>query len=227
MKFAVRAVILRFLILLLPLIPLSADSFSDNLSWAARGSLFVFAANNGPAADPIPILPSLGVSLAWNFWGPLSLELSEDLYFSNYEYDYERGYPMACSVENRSAFVLGFLTGIQLSAFFPIDSKGIGVRVYGGPAMDIRVIIQSFGNNYTPDKEDIKNQTEAISGYFWGEGRWLYPVLGAGMDFPLTEKYLLGFDLRTWFPLYRLWTDKNLPGIDGWRFGAGFRITPR
>jgi len=29
------------------------------------------------------------------------------------------------------------------------------------------------------------------------------------------------------FTLYRLWTDENIPAIDGWRFGVGLRITPR
>ena len=53
------------------------------------------------------------------------------------------------------------------------------------------------------------------------------PVFGAGMDFPLNDKLLLGFDLRAWFPVYKLWTNDNTPAIDGWRFGAGLRITPR
>jgi len=74
---------------------------------------------------------------------------------------------------------------------------------------------------------DASLQTEAIRKYFWSDSRWFFPVFGAGMDFPINENFLLGFDLRTWFPVYRLWTDKDLPAIDGWRFGVGIRLTPR
>jgi len=203
----------------------------DNINWSARGSILYFAANNGKGADPAPILPSFGVSAEWPFWGPLSLELTEDIYFTNYEYNSTLGYAMACNPENRSAFVMGFITGVQLTSFFPIKNKDIGVRVYGGPSADIRLVVRAFGlhpDDFTGDIEtDAGMQTDAIRKYFWSGGRWFFPVLGAGMDFPVNEKFLLGFDLRTWFPLYRLWTDKNLPAIDGWRFGIGVRLTPR
>jgi len=225
-----RAVI--FLTCLLPF-SLGADSFWDDIQWAYNGSIFHFAAGNGvQGADPAPILPSFGFSTAWNFWGPLRLEFTEDIYFTNYEYNAALGYPMACNLENRSAFVMGFITGIQLTGFFPIGGNGVAVRVYGGPAADFRLVVLAFGLNHPDDftgdiATDAQLQTNAILDYFWSKGRWLFPVFGAGMDFPLNEKLLLGFDLRTWFPIYRLWTDKALPAIDGWRFGVGLRITPR
>jgi len=228
-----RIILAAFLFFLLPLFSLNANSFSDNVHWAMNGSIFYFAADNGrQGADPPPILPSIGVSFAWQFWGPLRLEMTEDLYFTNYEYNSKLGYAMACNPENRSAFVLGFLTGVQLTGIFPIGKNGIDVRVYGGPAMDLRLVVLAFGLNHPADftgdiETDAQLQTDAISDYFWSEGRWFYPVFGAGMDFPINDRILLGFDLRTWFPLYRLWADKELPAIDGWRFGVGLRITPR
>jgi len=221
------------LLFLLTVFSLSADSFWDDVTWAASGSILILAADNGSqGADPAPILPSVGFSAAWQFWGPLSLEVTEDIYLTNYEYNAAYGYPMACNPENRSAFVMGFLTGIQVTGVFPIGKNGIDVRVYGGPAMDFRIIALAFGLNHPSDftgkiETDAQLQTDAISKYFWEKGRWILPVVGAGMDFPLNEKILLGFDLRVWFPLYRLWTDENIPAIDGWRFCAGFRVTPR
>ena len=228
-----RILAAAFLFLLLPLFPLGADSLTDDIHWAIHGSIFYFAADNGrQGADPAPILPSFGASVAWQFWGPLRVELTEDLYFSNYEYNTERGYPMACSPENRAAFVMGFLTGIQVVGFFPLGGNGIDVRVYGGPAFDFRLVTLAFGLNHPSDfsgdiETDAQLQTNAIREYFWGSGRWLTPVFGAGMDFPISENFLLGFDLRTWFPMYRLWTDDDIPAINGWRFGIGLRITPR
>ena len=216
------------------LLPLGAASFVDNINWATGGSLFYFASGAGKqGADPAPIIPSVGFSCAWQFWGPLRLELTEDIYFTNYEYNTTLGYPLPCNPENRSTFVMGFLTGMQLTGFFPIGGKGTGVRVYGGPAADFRLIVLAFGLNHSSDftgsiETDAQLQTNAIREYFWNKGRWFLPVAGAGMDFPLNEKFLLGFDLRTWFPIYRLGkADQHIPKIDGWRFGFGLRITPR
>jgi hypothetical protein len=216
----------------LALIPAAADSFWNNVNWSTRASILYFAADNGKQdADPAPILPSMGFSAEWRFWGPLRLELSEDIYFTNYEYNSTLGYAMPCNPENRSAFVMGFITGFQLAGFFPIGKNGIGARVYGGPAADLRLVVRAFGlhpDDYSSGdiKTDAGLQTEAIRKYFRSDGRWFFPVFGAGMDFPINENFLLGFDLRAWFPVYRLWTDKELPAIDGWRFGVGIRLTP-
>jgi len=221
-----------FFVLNLFLIPVSA-AFGDDFHWAIHGSVLFFAADNGrQGADPAPILPSAGGAFAWQFWGPLRVELTEDIYFTNYEYNSALGYPMACNPENRSAFVMGFITAIQLTYVIPIGNSGTAVRVYSGPAADFRLVVLAFGLNHPSDftgniETDAQLQTDAILEYFWSEARWLLPVMGAGMDFPLNEKFLLGFDLRVWFPLYRLWTDENIPAIDGWRFGVGLRITPR
>jgi len=214
------------LIFFLTLIPVSADSFWDDVNWSVRGTILYFAANNGSGADPAPILPSLGVSADWSFWGPLKLEVSEDIYFTNYEYNSTLEHAMACNPENRSAFVMGFITGVQLTWLVPISDNGINLRVFGGPSADIRLVVPAFGL-HPDDKDDARSQTNAIRKYFWSDGRWFFPVLGAGVDFPMNEKFFLGLELRTWVPLYRLWTDSNLPAIDGWRFGIGVRLTPR
>jgi hypothetical protein len=223
-------VILSFL---LPLTSLSANPFPENIKWAIHGSIFYWAADNGKqGADPAPILPSLGASAAWHFWDYLKLELTEDIYFKNYEWNNKLQYAMSCNPENRSALVMGFFTGLQLSSHIPFGKSGIIARVYGGPAIDIRMVFLAMGLNHPADftdniETDARLQTNAIRKYFWSEKRWFYPVAGLGMDFPVNEKFLLGFDLRVWFPLYRQWADKELPAIDGWRFGAGIRITPR
>ena len=194
-------------------------------------AFFFFPADNGKqGSDPFPVLPSLGASVSYELWGPLAIELTEDLYFTNYEYNSVDNYPMACNPENRSAFVFGFFTGLQLRALFGIG-RGINLRAYGGPAMDIRIV--ALAQNLHPDdftgeiETDARMQTNAIRNYFWSSGRWFMPVLGSGIDFPVNEKFLLGFDLRMWMPIYRAWTNEKLPPIEGWRFGLGLRISPR
>ena len=210
------------LVFTLILIPVSA-AFADDFYWAINGGILFLAADNGKqGADPAPVLPFAGGSFAWQFWESLRAEISADIYFTNYEYNSTLGYPMACSPENRSAFVLGFTAAIQLTGVIPIDNNGTAARIYGGPAADLRIVTPASGLNDSADSE-----TDAIREYFWSESRWFLPVAGAGIDFPVNENFLLGFDFRVWFPLYRLWTDENIPAIDGWRFGVGFRITPR
>jgi len=218
--------------LFLHLNPLNADSFWDDFHWSFTSSLLHFAAGNSVDSDPAPILPSAGFSLALQFKDYLRLEVTEDIYFTNYEYNSALGYAMACNTENRSAFVMGFITGIQITAYLPIGRGGTAARFYAGPAADFRIVTLAAGLNHPADftgdiETDPQLQTDAIHDYFWSRGRWFMPAAGAGIDFPITEKLLLGFDLRVWFPFYRLWADKDLPSIDGWRFGIGFRITPR
>jgi hypothetical protein len=213
-------------------LPLGADSFGERFSWSINGTILYFAEDNGrQGSDPAAVLPSLGAFAAFRVWGPLSIELTEDLYFTNYEYNAAKGYPMACNPENRSAFVFGFLTGLQANALFPLGGSGIQARAYLGPAADFRIVALAIGlhpDDFTGKIEtDAQMQTDAIRDYFWGKGRWLMPVIGGGMDFPINEKFLIGFDLRVWMPAYRLWTDKDLPGIEGWRFGLGLRVIPR
>jgi len=216
-------------IIILALIPLNFV-FGDFLQWSITGNILYFPADNGINSDPAPILPSLGFSLSFHLWGPLRLELTEDIYFTNYEYNSAFGYPMACNPENRSALVIGFLTAVQVTGYFTFGNTVL--RAYAGPAADIRLITLSPGLKYTNDftgniETDPKLQTEAIGSYFWSEGRWLMPVVGSGADFQINDKFMLGFDIRVWMPVYKLWTNDNTSGIDGWRFGVGLRITPR
>jgi len=239
-----RSLALSLLIFIFPLFNLGAQSFFSNtmsllrsLHWSYNGGLLHLAADNGKVgADPAPILPSLGAAAAWHFTGPFWFEATEDIYFTNYEYNYTYGYPMPCNPENRSAFVMGFVTGFQVKAVFPIPIpiglNPITTRVYAGLVLDLRLVLQAFGLNHPDDfsggiETNAKLQTDAIRSYFWGSGRMFYSVIGAGADYPVNENFMIGLDLRMWIPLYRIWTNENIPDIDGWRFGASIRLTPR
>ena len=210
--------------ILMPIKSISAAPFS----WALHGGFFYFAADNGVDSDPAPIIPSGGFSLDWQLMRYLKIEVTEHIYFTDYEYNVTLGYPMACNPENRSAFVLGFLTGVNAVGYFPIGEGAF--RVFGGLAFDFRVITLAIGLNHPADftgdiKTDAQLQTDAVSKYFWEKGRWFMPSAGFGFDFPINSRFLLGFDLRAWFPVYKIWASDKAPDIDGWRFGANLRIT--
>jgi hypothetical protein len=211
-------------------LPLGADGFYDRLTWSFHLSALIFPEDNGSRGGPMPVLPAPGAALAYSVWGPLSVEWSLDMYFTNYKYDFEWDRAMPAEIENRSAFVFGFLTGIHaLGRFSPMDN--LTLRAYGGPGLDLRII--TLAADLHPDdfsglpETDAQIQTDAVREYFWGQGRWFLPVLGAGIDYGINEKFLLGLDFRVWFPLYRTWSGEDLPPLEGWRFGVGMRATLR
>jgi hypothetical protein len=223
-----RAFVLTGAVFFLALLPLRADGFSDRLTWSFLGSVLLFPEDNGNRGGPMPVLPAPGAALACSVWGPLSAELSLDLYFTNYKYDFEWNRALPAEIENRSAFVFGFLTGLHvLARFSPVDN--LTLRAYGGPDMDLRII--TLAADLHPDdfsglpETDAQIQTDAVREYFWEQGRWFLPVLGVGADYGVNEKFLIGLDFRTWFPLYRAWSGEDLPPVEGWRFGLGLRVT--
>jgi hypothetical protein len=95
--------------------------------------------------------------------------------------------------------------------------------------MDFRII--TLAASLHPDdltglpETDAQIQTDAVREYLWGRGRWFLPVLGTGFDYRINEKFLVGLDFRTWFPLYKAWSGEDLPPLEGWRFGLGLRFT--
>jgi hypothetical protein len=207
---------------------LRAENFSERLSWSFGGTILLFPEDNGNRGGPMPVLPAPGTALACSIWGPLSAEISLDLYFTHYKYDFEWNRALPAEMENRSAFVFGILTGIQVLASFPLGEQFV-FRGYGGPAMDLRII--TLAADLHPDdlsglpETDAQIQTDAVREYFWGRGRWFLPVLGTGFDYRINEKFLIGLDFRTWFPLYKVWSGEELPPLEGWRFGLGLRFT--
>jgi len=229
----------RFLFLLLAVffiaLPLAAqESVFGSLQWSIRGSILLFPEDNGNASAPMPILPALGGSAAYPISNLLALELSLDLYGTTYDYDYSLGRAVPANDEFRSAFVTGILVGIQpVFRFRPMGDK-FTIRVYGGLGFDFRAVFRAYGieddeqhtNNQNPNTgHTVGEARKEISSYFWGGGRFFFPFAGVGMDFPVLETMQLGFDLRAWFPLWRVWTGEGLPAIEGFRFGAGFRLS--
>ena len=203
------------------------NSFWKKVNWAVHGGILFFTGNEKQGADPSPVVPSLGVSASYSFNDQLKLEIAENIYVNNYEYNTALEMPLPCNLANRSALVIGFLTSFQvvwsLPWTVPVGNTEISFRAYAGPAIDIRIAFLAMGLNHPDDftgdiKTDPKLQTDAIGKYFWNDGHWFYPVIGIGADYPINEKFLLGLDLRLWIPLS---TSEDL------RFGVGLRFTPR
>jgi hypothetical protein len=213
--------------------PVHAQSFFRNLDWSIRGTLLFFPDKNGNQAAPMPILPSLGGAASYSISNLLAFEVSLDLYTNTYDYDITLNRAIPANQEFRSAYVIGPILGLQpVFRFHP----GLGkytIRAYGGLGFDFRIILRAPGlgddedhtNNGVPGTGlTLGEARKEISSYFWGSGRFIFPFIGGGMDFPLMEGIDLGFDLRIWMPVWRAWTGEDLPFIEGFRFGVGFRL---
>ncbi len=197
----------------------------EGVQWLIRGGMLFLPEDNGLESDPSPVLFSPGAAARLSFFDYLGLEISLDFYGTYYAYSYTLDRAVPAAIENRSAFVFGSILGIQAVYIYkPLDFWTI--RAYAGPGFDFRISLTAGGLEGA-DKEDAASQTRDISSYFWGKGRWLYPVAGVGMDFAATSNLLLGFDFRTWFPMYKLWSGEDLPAIEGWKFGLDFTVTFR
>ena len=205
--------------------------FFQSIDWSVRGSILFFPEKNGNASAPMPILPSLGGSASYPLSDRLAMELSLDLYGTTYDYDYSLKRAVPVNDENRSAFVMGALLGVQpVFRFRPMGDR-FTIRAYGGLGFDLRIIFSAYGlKDSDPHQTAPYTLGEArkeISSYFWGSGRFIFPFIGGGMDFPIMDGLQLGFDLRVWLPVWRIWSGEDLPFIEGFRFGIGFRLTFR
>ncbi|MDR3123919.1 MAG: hypothetical protein LBU16_09110 [Treponema sp.] len=203
-------------------LPLGAQSFSENLGLSFRGSILFFPEDNGLESDAMPVLPSLGIAAGWPVFD-WRVELSWDCYGTYYAYNDRLDRAVPAIPDNRSSFVIGSLLGVQAVKTFALRDA-VRIRAYGGPAADLRLCLIADGLEGT-DAEDAAAETRDIAAYFWRQGRWLMPTAGAGIDFALTETLRMGFDLRAWLPVYRLWTAEDLPAVEGWRFAAGVRFS--
>ncbi|MFP3043824.1 hypothetical protein LQZ19_18585 [Treponema primitia] len=219
-----------FFVSVLTALPLGAQTVpelpaklpAEKFTLALQGSVLAFPEDNGLDSDSGPILPSLGILAAWTLVKSFQIELSLDFYGVYYAYSYKLDRPVPAIPDNRSAFVIGSILGVQALKTFPL-SDTLRLRAYGGPAADLRICLVADGLE-GEDEKDASKQTSDISAYFWDRGHWFMPVIGAGLDFNLTEKLRMGLDTRVWFPAYRLWTGESLPSIEGWRFGVGLRF---
>ena len=216
--------IMFIIIAVIPLMAQETEKTGTGYSWFAQGSVLFFPENNGLRSDPMPILPGFGAGFGLPIINPFRLEITLDMYFTTYGFDFTLGRAVPRAWENRSAFVWGSVLGVQAAYFWDLRSN-MTLRFFGGLAADLRVVLVAPDLNDASPMEEIRKETDAVLRYFWSMGRWLLPVAGTGMDFNLNEKFRLGFDIRIWLPMYKLWTGESLPFIEGWRFGIGARVT--
>ena len=217
---------LGLVFLVLPPGPLAG--LPESLALLFRGNILLFP-DGGNLPDPMPILPSLGIGADYPLAGPLYAEASVDCYSTNYDYSYTLDRAVPASLEYRSAFVAGIVAGFQLTGRFALTDSFV-LRVFTGPAADLRLCFLSYGlrpDEITADGRNLSTVVEDVAVYFWRQGRWFLPVAGFGFEYRILPKIMLGLESRVWIPLYRWWSGEDLAPIEGWRMAAGFTISLR
>lgn len=202
----------------------AASASALDLSWVVRGSVLAIFEDNGMEGDPMPIVPSLGAGCEFDlpFLPVVRFEPSLDLYGTYYGYSYTLDRAVPYAIENRSSFVLGFVLGLPLAYHYRLPN-GFVLRGFAGPAFDLRLCLLAGGLE-GDDADDADSQRKDIASYFWGNGRYFMPTAGIGVDFPVIKGLLLGAELRAWFPIYKAWSDEELPSKEGWRVAGTLRI---
>jgi hypothetical protein len=201
--------------------------FFSYFSLSLGTAILFFPESDELKSDPMPILPSPHIALGFPFlfFGgtAISAEASLDIYMTHYAYNEVLQRPVPAAIENRSSFVIGPMFGLQFQG-----KTGIGpmifARYFFGITFDLRIILIAEDLNES-DLAKASNHTELTNEYFWSEARWIFPSAGVGIDFKISPRLSFGVDGRVWVPLYRWLTNEDLSGLDGWRFGVGFRVT--
>ena len=201
--------------------------FFSYFSFSLGTTVLFFPESDALKSDPMPVLPSPHIALGFPFAFPgntvFSAELSLDLYWTHYTYNSVLQRPVPAAIENRSSLVIGPVVGLQVQGKTEIVPVVV-LRYLLGLAFDLRIVLIAEDLNES-DLSKASSDTELTNDYFRDEGRWFFPFAGAGIDFKLSPGLSFGLSGRVWVPFYRWQTDEGLSGLDGWRFGADFRIT--
>lgn len=198
---------------------------AEEPSFIYRASVLTILEDNGLYGDPAPILPSPGFAVALPLLSFLKFEPGLDFYFTYYGYADQLGRAVPVSIEQRSAAVYGFMLNLPLDFSFRI-AKLVGFHASVGMTADLRLCLVADGlESDTQGLSEAIAQTGQVAAYFWDAGRWLYPSASFGFDFPFTDKYYLGVDLRAWYPLHHLWSGENLSFVENVRFALGLRLS--
>ncbi|MDR2490357.1 MAG: hypothetical protein LBD20_03035 [Spirochaetaceae bacterium] len=187
------------------------------------GAVLIFNEDGGLHTAPLPVLPSGIVSFDWVLLkrGIVNLAVDAHLgfYGTNYIWIFDRPYPT--EIENRLAFVFGFITGASAKLMLPLSIFLFNTEL--GFAFDLRIITEAADLN-KEDSDDARAAAEKIREYYWNGGRFFYPSFGVGLDFPVVTGWNLGFSFKMWMPVVQMAYGES-PGLNDWRFGFALTVS--
>ncbi len=181
------------------------------------GVIFVVNADKGAGTDTTDLITNvLGSGLVYPLaWGPRwSFDPSAEFYWSYYELANGRALPTG--VENRDAFVLGFLIEAPIVYSAQVSDK---VALGGGAGL---VLNLRYGLSAAAE---VKQSTvNSINDYLWGQGRFIMPSSFLRIEYRLTQRVAFGFTARAIWPVFNLWAGEGLPFLDQAIFGGVLQV---
>lgn len=199
---------------------LSADSlFEKPESIRASWGVLIESLLDPDSASSVPN-PSLNFNIGAGLVLPFAkapfwaFEPSVDLYWYNCGYVNERAVPVDETLSD--AFVLGILVDAPFVYSFPLSgdfSAGVG----GGLALNIRIAFDTAPHGGLGE----------IYGYLWGAGRFILPSLLARAEYRLSERVECGLQLRSFLPVFNLWSPESPSLFDQAMFAVGITIRYR
>ena len=187
----------------------SSNSFLRLFSswkWCLSGGVQVILNTDDYNSDPSPVLPTGAILARIPLKDKLELAPMMNIYISRYLWANDRALPAA--LENRMAIVPTIL--LDVPAVYRLNAGRVNFDLGAGLAFCIRA---AFAESVLPDEE--KSSVKSINKYLWGQGRFVYPSLRAGITLPLANGVEPGLNFRAFVPVFNLWATPKVPFHDG------------
>ena len=182
------------------------------------GLIYIGTTDPG-ASGPSIITPLYGVSLPMQLSGPFFIEPMLELYTTYYQWTGTAAAP--ASMESPTGFLtLGALLSMHGGARWAVSPV---LTVGGSLGLDF---LLRFPIEFLMPDQNPAADTGSGFGWFFGAARFIYPEARAFLRWQVTDAIGLVFNLRAWFPLFKLWDGQNLPFPDQFMFagGIGFAV---
>ena len=180
----------------------------------------------GLSSAPSPLCGFVGAEYRLPVAPAIDFAPSASIYAVQYLWANNRALP--AEIENRTAYVPSLF--LDFSFLYHIEKDRFLFSFGGGPAILVRAAFLESGvpSSAKNDGESLNagKQVEAINGYFWESGRWLYPTLQAGVRYKLETGWGGGFVLRAGIPIYNAWAQPGVPFGDSLMLLLALTITP-
>jgi hypothetical protein len=212
-------IVVAFIAVFLAAASLSALSI-DELD-ANFGLIFIGTSAPAPAATgPSIITPLFGVSLPMKLDGPFFIEPMVEFYTTHYRWTGTAVAPAAQETLD------GFLTLGTLISFHGGVRYALSPVLTMGGSIGVDLLLR-FPIEFLSVDPNATADTGSAFGWFFGSARFLYPEARLFLRWQVTDAIGLVFNLRAWYPLFRLWDAQALPFPDQFMFAAGLGFAVR
>ena len=197
---------------------LTSITFHDSMLFL--DSAQVLDGNGHPTSAASPILDALGASFDLKLSDLFLFEPSLDIYGTYYKWLPDQNRAVPAELENREAFVLGFILDTSFYIRWAIADR-LQLQFGLGPAFILPAGFIGVQENDQTTQAGIVADVKSINGWFYSEGRFVRPSATLSFRFKLRDKIDFGVWGRVIVPIYHWWANDGLPFTDNLIGNAG------